>query len=369
MTMIEAAHLGLVRSEFAIEVISPGYDSLGPEDRDAYVEAHPLSYLNVNRSAPRGAGHPSEHRRLAHEGADALRRLHERNVFASGEGPRMLVQQIDDGVNRQVAVVGTVSRDATEALRPHELTYSGRVQALSEHLKATNTMSSPVMVTARPGAFDLALVRSALDELPLLDVALRDGARLRVCDFGPTSLAVDGDLYILDGHHRSAAADLAGLDRLLVALVPAEMVYVGSFDRIVDGLTVMPRRLLEEIRVTFDVEAVATITEARPTTTGTVGLAMGGAFYRLRRRGQTGLDADVVQQCLLGDVLGIHEPNDPSVRYRPAGVGGSDGDVLVMLAPLAIETILDTADRGEVLPPKSTYIAPKLRSGVYAARC
>jgi uncharacterized protein (DUF1015 family) len=367
--MIEAAHLGLVRSEFATEVISPGYDSLGPEERDAYVKTHPLSYLNVNRSAPRGAGHPSEHRRLAYEGADALRRLKEENVFDSGAGPRMLVQQIDDGVNRQVAVVGTVSSDTAERLRPHELTYSGRVRALSEHLEATKTMSSPVMVTARPGAFDLELVRSALDELPLLDVVLRDGARLRVFDLGPTSLAVDGDLYILDGHHRSAAADLAGLDRLLVALVPAEMVYVRSFDRIIDGLTVMPRRVLEETRAMFDVEPVATITEARPTTAGTVGLGIDGAFYRLRRRGQIGLDADVVQQCLLGDVLGIHEPNDPSVRYRPAGAGGSDGDVLVMLAPLAVDTILDTADRDEVLPPKSTYITPKLRSGVYVARC
>lgn len=367
--MIEAAHLGLVRSEFATEVISPGYDSLGPEERDAYVEAHPLSYLNVNRSAPRGAGHPTEHRRLAYEGADALRRLEERNVFDSGEGPRMLVQQIDDGVNRQVAVVGTLSRDATERLRPHELTYSGRVRALSEHLRATHTMSSPVMVTARPGVFDLASVRSSLDEFPLLDVVLRDGARLRVFDFGPMSLAGDGDLYILDGHHRSAAADLAGLDRLLVALVPAEMVYVRSFDRIVDGLTVMPRRVLEEIRVTFDVEPVATIAEARPTTVGTVGLRIDGAFYRLHRRGQRGLDAEVVQQCLLDDVLGIHEPNDPSVRYRPADIGGPDGDVLVMLAPLAVETILDAADRDEVLPPKSTYITPKLRSGVYVAQC
>ncbi|MFT7649161.1 MAG: hypothetical protein ACI8Y4_003918 [Candidatus Poriferisodalaceae bacterium] len=370
MAAIEPVTAAVVANDRASGVVAPAYDSLSTDERAAFAESHPESYLHVNRSADRGAGHPAQHRRLASSGAEALERLRNNGSFSEVGPARLFVQRLRVGDQEQLAIIGRVTAGSDVQIRPHELTYPARVQALVEHFRVTGVMSSPVMVTSRHGSdAGAAIIAAALHTEPLVDAQLDDGARLTLWSAGDAQLPCDDGLYILDGHHRVAAAHGARLRSLLVAWVDPSQVHVGAFDRLVDELPMTPRRVVENLRKNFEVESVDSRTDAVPSAAGEIGIGVGGDWYRLVRRGAAGLDSEVVQRDILEGVLDLGGPTDPALTYRPSGGAAADASITLLLAPVELTTVLDVADAGGTMPPKSTYLLPKLRSGVLISDC
>ena len=206
--------------------------------------------------------------------------------------------------------------------------------------------------------------------------------------------------YIADGHHRAASAVKVSLarreqaaakgdpddaaekpyDRFLAVLFPSNQLEILPYNRVVadrNGLSV--EQLLDAVRAAGF--SVAEADEAvEPTRHGQTGLYVGGAWYdlqldpaRIPDDPVASLDASLVQDLVLGPILGIDDPTrDPRISFV-GGVRGTDelerraGDegVALSMHATAIDELLSVADAGRLMPPKSTWFEPKLLSGLF----
>lgn len=203
------------------------------------------------------------------------------------------------------------------------------------------------------------------------------------------------NLYIADGHHRSASAVKVGLKRrashpdytgneefnyFLSVIFPDEELMIMDYNRLVKDLNGYDRAgFLKEVEKKFIVEEV---NEAyHPENKGNVGMYLMDTWYKLTVRDEyksddpvEGLDVSVLQNELLKPVLGI---NDPKTDKRIDFIGGikglnelerrvnTDGVVAFAMYPTSINELFEVADAGLLMPPKSTWFEPKLRSGLF----
>lgn len=255
-------------------------------------------------------------------------------------------------------------------------------------------MSSPVVVTAPRLTVvaeviedTLAAAGASIPLEPLLDTKTADGARVTlwpaVVGGGEgASVGLDGPLYIVDGHHRVAAARQAGFSHVLVACAPTEELHLGSFDRELSELDMMPRRVMELMRSRCDVTEVSDAVAARPGAPGWIGVGVAGHWFRARPRlgrttddaspvhnPATRLDAAFVHDFLLGEIFGVTSASDPRLTYRPTTVAATPAPVTILMAPVPLGAVFDVADFGGVMPPKTTYFLPKARSGLLLVSC
>ncbi|WP_419946978.1 DUF1015 family protein [Candidatus Poriferisodalis sp.] len=389
--MIEPVSARVLTPEWAPTVIPAPYDSLTPDERAQHLATNPDSFAHVAGTPLETFGHPSEHLRHATRSTQALDRLIGLGAFGATRPPSLYVHCVEADGYAQHALLGAVDLD-THELRPHEDTQPGRVHGLAVHFTEVGRMSSPVVVTA-PSLDNVAEVIEATLAAagdpsplePLLDTKTADGARVTLWPAvipSETSVDLEGPLYIVDGHHRVAAARQAGFTQVLVALVPASELHLGSFDRELSELDMMPRRVADHMSARCDVVEVSDATEARPTDPGSVGFGVAGHWFRARRLDvdaradvpsgvdpARGLDAAFVHDFVLAEIFGVTNASDPRITYRPTSVAIADAPVTIMLAPVPLRAVFDVADFGGVMPPKTTYFLPKARSGVLLVRC
>lgn len=230
-------------------------------------------------------------------------------------------------------------------------------------------MSSPVVVTSRDENLDLRVFEEPGQPNPIRDFTAIDGTRITLWETDPSIELPTSSLYIIDGHHRVAAAIQARLTRVLVAYVPHSELHLGSFDRDIDELSTLPRWVLDKVSQWCDVREVDSRDLAEPTQRGELGLRLGDQWFVAQRRDPTGLDAEFLHTTLLPEVFDIHASDDQRLSYRPAGVDRRVGPVTLCLPPTELNEIFRSADFGQVMPPKSTYFLPKARSGVLMISC
>ncbi len=202
------------------------------------------------------------------------------------------------------------------------------------------------------------------------------------------------DIYIADGHHRAASAVKVGLkrreanggagelesDKFLSVLFPHNQLKILPYNRVVRDLNGYSKEeFMNKVSQCFDIEEVS---EAfQPVDKCTFGMYLDHAWYKLTARDEiksddpvAGLDVSVLQDNLLNPILGIE---DPRVDKRIDFVGGirglselerrvaEDMTVAFSMYPTSIEELFDVADAGLLMPPKSTWFEPKLRSGIF----
>ena len=391
--MIEPVNARVLTPEWAPSVIPAPYDSLTPDEHARQLADNPDSFAHVAGLPTESFGHPSEHLQHASRSTQALDRLLGLGAFGDTRTPSLYVQCVEADGLAQHSLLGRVRLDGVE-LRPHEDTQPGRVHGLAVHFTEVGRMSSPVVVTAPRLTMvadvieaTLAAASEAAPLEPLLDTKTSDGARVTlwpaVVGGGEgASVGLDGPLYIVDGHHRVAAARQAGFSHVLVACAPTEELHLGSFDRELSELDMMPRRVMELLRARCDVEEVSDADSARPRSPGSVGIGVAGHWFRarLRHEGSSGgtspmqspadrLDAAFVHDFVLGQVFGVASASDPRLSFRPTTVASTHAPVTIQLAPVPLDAVFEVADYGGVMPPKTTYFLPKARSGLLLVRC
>ncbi|MDE0134061.1 MAG: DUF1015 family protein [Acidimicrobiaceae bacterium] len=391
--MIEPVSARVLTPEWAPTVIPAPYDSLTPDEHAQHLADNPDSFAHVAGLPPESFGHPSEHRQHATRSTQALERLIGLGVFGATREPSLYVQCVEADGHAQHSLLGGV-RLASHELRPHEDTQPGRVHGLAVHFTEVGRMSSPVVVTAPRLTMVSDVIEATLAAAgastplePLLDTKTADGARVTlwpaVVGGGEVaSVGLDGPLYIVDGHHRVAAARQAGFSHVLVACAPTEELHLGSFDRELSELDMMPRRVMELMRTRCDVEEVPDAIAARPSSPGWIGFGVAGHWFRVRPRRAAAsddaspvqnpaslLDAAFVHDFVLGDIFGVASASDPRLTYRPTTVAAAPVPVTILLAPVPLGSVFEVADFGGVMPPKTTYFLPKARSGLLLVRC
>jgi uncharacterized protein (DUF1015 family) len=364
---------GLVRREVAAEVVSPPYDLYTAPERARHARQHPRSFFN---GTPTEGDDPE----IDQEGRRQQASAYLSRELAAGtwrfEGEGLYVLRLESRGHVQTGVVGDVPASHFPGLiRPHEHTRPARVDDLAHYLEAVGYGSSPVGLTYRRRPEIDAIVALVTEHEPDLDVTLPDGDRqtvwridnIEVIDGLEAAFADVSSAYIIDGHHRVAATVQRGADpstaagRFLGAVFPD------------DDLVIFPiHRWLAE-SWTPQSGSPGRRAEPRPG----IAVAVTGEGDWEIDLGVSDDDATALTRLVLGPQLGVvDERTDPRIVFVPGYPGpetlrhrvATAGGVGFLLYPASVEAVMRVSDRGGVMPPKSTFFAPKPRSGVFLVK-
>ncbi len=406
MARIEPFRAWRPKSELADRVASPPYDVLSSDEARELAADNPLSFLHVVKpeiDLEPGVDLYSD--AVYAKGAENLQRLKDDGVLTREAAPALYLYRQVMGDHLQTGLVTGASIDEYEAdrIKKHEHTRPKKEDDRTRHVEALNANTGPVFLTykARP-EIDVLVERLTSGE-PAVDFTAPDGIRhvLWVVDQAPdvqalvTAFGEVPELYVADGHHRSAAAtrvralrrdanpDHTGEEPynfFLSVIFPHDQMLIMDYNRVVKMPTELDRdAFLSKVGETFE---IAPGSADRPTEPRTFGMYLDGAWHRLIvRQGSVAeddpvrsLDVAILQDNVLAPVLGIGDPrSDDNIDFvggiRGLGelerrVDSGDWDVAFALHPTAIEQLFAVADAGTVMPPKSTWFEPKLRSGL-----
>ena len=390
--------------ELAARVAAVPYDVVTREEAAALAEGNPDSFLHVGRSdidLPPGTD-PYDPEIYAAARA-ALDRFVARGTLVRDREPGLFLYRQEMDGRAQTGIVGCVHVDDYEhdIIRKHEKTRKDKEDDRTRHVLTLNANAEPVFLTYRPVAELDALARTAAAAEPLYDFTAPDGVRHTVWAVPDSEAWVRAFCgvpvaYVADGHHRSASAWRAGKERkaanrrhqgdeeynwFLAVLFPSNQLRILPYNRLVkdlNGLT--PAAFAEQLRRLGSLERTA---EPAPSAPASFGLFFDGAWQRLTLDEQSidradpigSLDVSLLQDRVLGSILGI---GDPRTDKRIDFVGGIRGPgelerrvrsgemaLGVAMYPTTLDQLMAVSDAGGIMPPKSTWFEPKLRSGLF----
>lgn len=386
----------LIRPEWAERVVAGAYDAKTPAERRAIVEANPFNYFGVTRSREdliEGVELSDED--LLDLGAATLRQILDADAFSPASHTAFFAYRLDYDEHAQTGVVGALDIEGLRDGRvlTHENVRPERAALLGRHLSVVGATSSPVALTHRENPTLRAILAVATEARPDVDHTV-EGVRHRIWTLSDdTSTAVgdalvDTTIYVTDGHHRCAAAlaahdadpDHAPFERTLAVLFPSGELRVEAFHRRSPDYD---RRSVDDLcralATVGSIEPAADRDAAAPTARGEIGVYTAGRWFRLvldpleRPTPLASLDVERLRRDVIGHVLGVDELADNSeVDYVPGPTGvdelvarcDADGKIGFVVFPTEIEDLMAVAAGGELMPPKSSYFAPKPRSGV-----
>jgi len=383
------------------EVVAPPYDALTAEGRRRYAAAHPRNFLNALRAHD---DYPPDERpelsALLAANTEYLRaRVHE-GAFVPHPAPCLLLYRLQENGHTQTGVVAEMPLAEYDEgrLKRHEHTHREREEALLHYAEVVGARSSPVCVTY-PGRSEIDACIAALERgAPVIDHVFEDdGVRHTLWCVEDTRdqqrltdlFAEVPCTYLTDGHHRSAALTryaaraAAPREHLLVALFPHDQLRILPYNRCVSGLNgFSTEAMIEALDARFTVTPIdgPATDQASPRRRREFAMLLDRRWYRLALREAPAAEADpvraldvtILQDRILGPLLGIDDPrHDPRLSYIPGnrGLDGlraaceTPGKVAFAVHPTSVDEVMAVADAGEVMPPKSTWFDPKVRSG------
>jgi uncharacterized protein (DUF1015 family) len=378
------------------------YDVVDTAEARVLAAGNPDSFLHVSRPEIDLPDSVDIHDDAVYaQGVRAFKDLQARGVLQREAGERFYVYRQIMGSHSQTGVVAccNIGDYANDIIRKHEKTRKDKEDDRTRHCLELNANSGPVFLTYRDTAELDARVASVQATAPLYDFTAVDGIRHTVWRVeGPAEGWVKAFsqvplAYVADGHHRAAAAFRSGQQRraanpshtgneeynwFLAVLFPATQLRILPYNRCVadlNGLT--PGAFLTKVKAVFKTEPAD---GATPSGAREVRMYLDKTWYKLTwdevaAADPVGrLDVSVLQDWLLAPVLGI---DDPRTNTRIAFVGGIRGSgelikrvdsgrdaVAFSMFPTTVEQMMDIADAGQIMPPKSTWFEPKLRSGL-----
>jgi uncharacterized protein (DUF1015 family) len=383
------------RNDLAREVIAPPYDVM--TDAEARAEARaPRSFVHVTRSeVDLVAGtdpHSGEAYRKARENLDAF--VADATLTLDSQPSYYLYGQVM-GNHCQAGLLAACSIAEYDAglIRKHEFTRPDKEDDRTVHMEALDAQVGLVFLAYRNTRGLQTLLATVLEQEPAWRVRTEDEVEHALWVVPPEltepiRLAFEQvpTLYIADGHHRSAAAARVHAHRkdpasayFLAGLFPDDALQVMAYNRVVHDLNGLSLdEFLGRVREHFSVEPSPS---AAPDRRGVITLLVGGQWLALRplpglvdpKDPVASLDVSILQDHLLQPILGIDDPRRSKRIDFVGGIRGAaaleravaDGAAVAFhLFPTGLDQLFAVADKGEVMPPKSTWFEPKLREGV-----
>ncbi len=395
--------------EFASKVAALPYDVMNSKEAAEMVKGNPYSFLHVDKAEidlPEGTDLYSEQVYLkARENMD---KLVADGICAQDDENRFYIyRQVMNG-RAQTGLVGCVSIDdyINNVIKKHELTRADKEADRINHVDYCDANTGPIFLTYRPQTKLAEILNEwKSSHEPVYDFVTDDGIgnTVWVVDCPETAAEIsklfeDVDyLYIADGHHRAASAVKVGLKRreqypeydgseefnfFLAVLFDCNELEIMDYNRVMKDLNGnTEEEFIAKISGKFTVEKVGT--EAyKPEAAHTFGMLLGGEWYKVTAKEGTfdaadpvaALDVSILQNNLISPILGI---DDPRTDKRIDFVGGIRGlgelerrandDMCLAFSmyPTTLRELMDIADAGQLMPPKSTWFEPKLLSGLF----
>lgn len=397
----------------AADVSCPPYDVVSTEEARALAEGRPSSYLHVIRpeiDLPEGAD-PHADEVYAH-GLAEIERLISEGMLLEDTNPGMFAYRLVHGGRRQLGLVCTV--DAAEyrdgRIRKHEKTRPDKEDDRTRHLLTSSIHAEGVFLAYREDADPDEEIRgmllAATADRPLVHFMADDTThtlwRISEPAAFEAAFARIPELYIADGHHRSAAGERTATaraaedsshsgseeyNRILAAVFPAGDLEILPYNRVVSDLNGLdPEGILEALAAVGDLAPLPPDADPEVLAKGEVAIRLPGRWYRLTFPADSiphedpisSLDVALLQDRVLAPILGIGDPRTDSRIGFVGGIRGTreleqridEGTAAVAfgLHATSMDELLRVADAGEIMPPKSTWFEPKLRSGLFAHR-
>lgn len=378
----------------AATVAAVPYDVVDTAEARALAKGNADSFLHVSRpeiDMPDGTD-PSSDAAYDHAAA-ALKSLQNRGVMIRESKPALYVYRQIMGPHSQTGVVACLDTEdyRTNVLRRHEKTRADKEDDRTRHILHLGAHTGPVFLTYRDQAEIDRLVSATCAAAPLYDFTAPDGIKHTVWriagDTKPwcAAFAKVPVAYIADGHHRAAAAARAAKERggdyrwFLGVIFPASQLHILPYNRLLKDLNGLSSdAFLAAVKKVFAVKPAADGGAAAPESCR---MYLGGAWYDLSWKVPAGadpvsaLDVSVLQDRLLAPVLGIDDPRTSKRISFMGGIRGLDAlkakvdsgenAVAFSMFPVTVEQMMAIADAGAIMPPKSTWFEPKLRSGLF----
>jgi uncharacterized protein (DUF1015 family) len=396
--------------ELVTKVASPPYDVLNSEEARQLVKDNPYSFLHVNKAEidlDSSVDHYDQ--RVYEKASENLNKLIKERVYLQDEQEKIYIyRQIMKG-RAQIGLVVCVSIDdyLEGKIKKHENTREDKEKDRMNHIDFTNANTGPVFLTYKAKDEIKQIVnRWTKEENPIYDFTSEDGIthtcwvindKSTIQQLVESFAGIDY-LYIADGHHRAAAGTKVGLKRreqlknytgkeefnyFLSVLFPHDELYIMDYNRVVTDLAgSSEEKFIQKISEKFTVEKYSGEEPYRPEARHTFGMYLGNCWYKVTARPGTfnendvvdSLDVSILQNNLLTPILEIE---DPRTDQRIEFVGGIRGleelekrvkagmKVAFSMYPTSIEELMKVADAKKLMPPKSTWFEPKLRSGIF----
>ncbi|MGI6070387.1 MAG: DUF1015 domain-containing protein [Blautia sp.] len=396
-------------AQAAREAAALPYDVMNEEEARQMAEGKPYSFLHVDRAeidCPAGTDPYSD--AVYEKAAENLRRLEDEGVYVQDPIPSYYIYREMTGRTSQTGIVGCASVDEylDGTIKKHELTRREKEEDRIRHVAACKAHTGPIFLTCVYPKRLQELIHTWMEEKkPVYDFETDEKVRQTVwvidaadvCEEIRDLLKEVPAFYIADGHHRTASAAHVGermrkeagsytgdepYNYFLSVLFPSEALNILGYHRVVKDLNGhTPKQLLQMLGVSFEIMLMSGF-RCRPMEKHCFGMYLEGEWYHLRAREGSftdsdpvaALDVSILQKNVLEPMLGI---SDPRTDERISFVGGSrkleelekladasDGVAFVMY-PTDISDLMAIADKGEIMPPKSTWFEPKIYSGLF----
>lgn len=390
------------------EVAAPPYDVLDSDEAREKAKDNPISFLHVNK--PEIDLDPSidlYDPRVYQKGAENLLRLIEDKILFQDEKPCFYIYKQKMGDHEQVGLVAVASVEdyVQNRIKKHEHTRPDKELDRATHIDHLNAQVGPVFLTYRARNEINKMIKMAMDKEPTYEFAgdyevvhtlytVEDEVLIKKIQ---TAFRQIEALYVADGHHRSAAAvrvrDKRKNDNpnhtgnesynfFLSVIFPDSQMKILDYNRVVVDLNGnSPEEFLKKVKEKFDVTLNAT-GAYKPKGHHSFGMYLLDQWYILTAREGSfnssdpikSLDVSILQENLLNPILRIENPRTDKRINFIGGIRGlqeleklvNSGKYAVAFAlyPTGTGQLLAVADANEVMPPKSTWFEPKLRSGV-----
>ena len=407
MSIVKPFHGLHPKPEYAKDIASPPYDVLNAKEAREIVEKNPNSFLRVNKAELEFDDNVNSYAEEVYQrGKDNLQRLTNLGLMIRDKTPCFYLYQITMNGKSQTGLVALTSvKEYDDGLiKKHEHTRPEKVNDRANHIEFLGAQVGPVFSTYRYDVGIDELFKKLMEESPLFNFTADDGVehKLWVIEKEEDIKNIqDGfkklpHLYIADGHHRSQSASEVckrakennpehtgneNYNYFLNVMFPDQELHILPYNRVVSDLNDLSwDSIIEMASEKFDVSPQNS--EITPTELHTFGIYCEGEWYLLKAKDGTfnpndptgSIDAAILGKNFIDPILGI---SDPKTDKRINFVGGIRGTkelerlvdsgkykIAFSLYPTSIKQLLDVADAGDVMPPKSTWFEPKLRSGM-----
>lgn len=383
------------------------YDVYNRAEAKVVVEKNPMSFLAIDRAETQFSDDVDTYADCVYDKAKEMLwdRVNKGEYVQEAEKCYYIYELVMNG-RSQVGIVACASIDdyQNNIIKKHENTRADKEVDRIRHVSTCEAQTGPIFLAYRSNDVINEVVAAKRGEAPLYDFVADDGIAHKVWVINEedslakieNAFAGMNEIYIADGHHRCASAVKVGLklreenpgydgseefNYFLSVLFPDDQLMIMDYNRVVKDLNGnSEEEFISKLEEIYDVANIGNQAQY-PSHKGEISMYLFGEWYRLTVKKEytssdpiDGLDVSILQNNVLGPILGI---DDPKTDKRIDFVGGirglnelerrvsEDCKVAFAMYPTSINELFDVADAGLLMPPKSTWFEPKLRSGIF----